>query len=162
MKRVLFIAVAAIAVSCGNKQSAQQTESDSIIVATDSVIVEETAPSDADIIEAQAPDIIKEFYKKYVYDDKAVLTDEVVNKYCTKKLAKKLADDYEYEDGGYAVWDFRSGAQDGDSDVQELTKVESLGAGKFKVHYNDAGNKGVCILTVIMENGNVLFDGISQ
>lgn len=64
--------------------------------------------------------------------------------------------------GGYAIWDFRSGAQDGDSDVQEITKVESLGGGKFKVHYNDMGNKGAHILTVVLEDGNVRFDEISE
>ena len=158
MKKYFIIAVAAIAVSCGNKQSASQTESDSTVVAT--VVAEEAAPNDADIIEAQAPNIIRELYKNYVFNDKAEVTDEVINKYCTKKLAKKLADDYEYEDGGYAIWDFRSGAQDGPSDVQELTNVESLGEGIFKVSYNDMGNKGASILTVVVENGNVLIDEI--
>ena len=120
MKKLLFIAAAAITVSCGNKQQAQQSESDSIAVATDSVVAKVSAPNDADIIEAKTPEMIKEFYKKYVFDnmqEREEVTDDVIKKYCTKKLAKKLADDYEYEGGGYAIWDFRSGAQDGDSDV---------------------------------------------
>ncbi len=165
MKKLLFIAAAAITVSCGNKQQAQQSESDSIAVATDSVVAKVSAPNDADIIEAKTPEMIKEFYKKYVFDnmqEREEVTDDVIKKYCTKKLAKKLADDYEYEGGGYAIWDFRSGAQDGDSDVQEITKVESLGGGKFKVHYNDMGNKGAHILTVVLEDGNVRFDEISE
>ena len=162
MKKLLFILVSAVAVSCGNKQPAQQAEGDSTIVAKDSAIVENATRSDADVIETQAPEKIKEFYKTYVFNDKNEPTDEVVNKYCTKKLAKKLADDYEYEGGGYAIWDFRSGAQDGDSDVQELITVESLGGGKFKVHYNDMGNKGACILTVVREGENILFDEIEN
>ena len=165
MKKLLFIAAAAITVSCGNKQQAQQSESDSTAVATDSVVAKVSAPNDADIIEAKTPEMIKEFYKKYVFDnmqEREEVTDDVIKKYCTKKLAKKLADDYEYEGGGYAIWDFRSGAQDGDSDVQEITKVESLGGGKFKVHYNDMGNKGAHILTVVLEDGNVRFDEISE
>lgn len=165
MKKLLFIAAAAITMSCGNKQQAQQSESDSIAVATDSVVAKVSAPNDADIIEAKTPEMIKEFYKKYVFDnmkEREEVTDDVIKKYCTKKLAKKLADDYEYEGGGYAIWDFRSGAQDGDSDVQEITKVESLGGGKFKVHYNDMGNKGAHILTVVLEDGNVRFDEISE
>ena len=165
MKKLLFIAAAAIAVSCGNKQQAQQSESDSTAVATDSVVAEVSAPNDADIIEAKTPEMIKEFYKKYVFDNmqnREEVTDAVINKYCTKKLAKKLADDFEYEGGGYAMWDFRSGEQDGDSDVQEVTKVESLGGGKFKVHFNDMGNKGTRILTVVLEDGNIRFDEISE
>ena len=165
MKKLLFIAAAAIAVSCGNKQQAQQSESDSTAVATDSVVAEVSAPNDADIIEAKTPEMIKEFYKKYVFDNmqnREEVTDAVINKYCTKKLPTKLADDFEYEGGGYAMWDFRSGEQDGDSDVQEVTKVESLGGGKFKVHFNDMGNKGTRILTVVLEDGNIRFDEIRE
>jgi hypothetical protein len=83
------------------------------------------------------------------------------DQYCTKKLAKKLSDDYEYEGGGYAVWDFRSGNQDGDSDVQEINSVEALGEGKYKVSYNDMGTKGSCIISVVVDGDNILFDEIS-
>ena len=103
---------------------------------------------------------IQEFYKDYVFGRKDV-TDEVITKYCTQKLAKKLADDYEYEGGGYAIWDFRSGAQDGDSDVQELTNVYSLGNGVYKVRFNDMGTKGSCNISVIVEGDRILFDEIN-
>ena len=160
MKKSLFVAAAAIVVSCGNKQAAQQQESDSTVVATDSVVVEEAAPTNnAAEIDAQAIEKIQEFYKNYVFGDKEA-TDAVINKYCTKKLAKKLADDYEYEGGGYAVWDFRSGAQDGDSDVQKVNSVEPLGEGKYKVSYNDMGTKGSCVISVVVEGDTVLFDEI--
>ena len=102
---------------------------------------------------------IQKFYEKYVFGNEEA-TDEVINSYCTKKLAKKLADDYEYEGGGYAVWDFRSGAQDGDSDVQKVNSVEALGEGKYKVSYNDMGTKGSCIISVVVEGDTVLFDEI--
>ena len=161
MKKLLFIAAAAIAVSCGNKQQAQQSERDSTIVATDSVVVEEAAPTNnAAEIDAQAIEKIQEFYKNYVFGNEEA-TDAVINKYCTKKLAKKLADDYEYEGGGYAVWDFRSGAQDGDSDVQKVNSVEALGEGKYKVSYNDMGTKGSCVISVVVEDDNILFDELS-
>lgn len=112
---------------------------------------------------------IKEFYKKYVFGHEEA-TDEVIHNYCTKKLAKKLADDYEEEavvdnnennGGGYAVWDFRSGAQDGDSDIQKVNSVEALGEGKYKVSYNDMGNKGSCIISVVVDGDKVLFDEIN-
>lgn len=162
MRKLLFIAVAAIAVSCGNKQQSQQSESDSTIVATDSVVVEEVAPeNNAAELDAKAIDKIQKFYKDYVFGREEA-TDEVIKNYCTKKLAKKLADDYEYEGGGYAVWDFRSGAQDGDSDVQKVNNVESLGEGKYKVSYNDMGTKGSCIISVVVDGDNILFDEISN
>ena len=161
MKKLLFIAAAAIAVSCGNKQQAQQSESDSTIVATESVVVEEVAPeNNAAEVDTKAIEKIQEFYKNYVFGNEEA-TDAVINKYCTKKLAKKLADDYEYEGGGYAVWDFRSGNQDGDSDVQEINSVEALGEGKYKVSYNDMGTKGSCVISVVVEDDNILFDELS-
>lgn len=161
MKKLLFIAAAAIVVSCGNKQAAQQQESDSTVVATDSVVVEEEAPTNnAAEVDTKAIEKIQEFYKNYVFGNEEA-TDAVINKYCTKKLAKKLADDYEYEGGGYAVWDFRSGNQDGDSDVQEINSVEALGEGKYKVSYNDMGTKGSCIISVVVDGDNILFDELS-
>ena len=162
MKKLIVIAAAAIAVSCGNKQQAQQSESDSTFVATDSVVVEEVAPeNNAAELDAKAIEKIQKFYKDYVFGQEEA-TDEVINSYCTKKLAKKLADDYEYEGGGYAVWDFRSGAQDGDSDVQKVNNVEELGEGKYKVSYNDMGTKGSCIISVVVDGDNILFDEISN
>ena len=112
-------------------------------------------------VDAKAIEKIQEFYKNYVFGNQEA-TDAVINKYCTKELAKKLADDYEYEGGGYAVWDFRSGAQDGDSDVQKVNSVESLGEGKYKVSYNDMGTKGSCIISVVVDGDNILFDEISS
>ena len=91
-----------------------------------------------------------------------VLIHDIINKYCTKKLAKKLADDYEYEGGGYAIWDFRSGYQDGESDIQTVEKIETLGDGKYKVFYNDWGTKGYCIISVVSEGDNILFDEIEN
>ena len=162
MKKLMIIAAAAIAVSCGNKQVAQQQEIDSTIAATDSVVVEEAAPeNDAAKMDAKAIEKIQEFYKSYVFGNKEA-TDAVIKKYCTKKLAKKLAADYEYEGGGYAIWDFRSGAQDGDSDVQVVNSVEALGDGKYKVSYNDMGTKGFCVISVVVDGDNILFDEISN
>ena len=146
-KVFLMVAAAVIAVGCGNRQAAQQQESE----ATDSVRAEVVDP---------AIELIDQFYKSYVFGDEET-TEEVVKRYCTKKLAKKLADDYEYEGGGYAIWDFRSGAQDGDSDVQKVNSIVPLGEGRYKVNYNDMGIIGACTITVVVENGSILFDEIN-
>lgn len=157
MKRIVIIAAAAIVVSCGNKQQAQLTENDSIIVTKDSIELVNEQVETQDAFDNQAIEKIEEFYKKYVFGVEE-LTDEVVNKYCTKKLAKKLADDYEYDGGGYAVWDFRSGNQDGNEDTQEVMGVEVLGNHTYKVQYNDMGAKGNCVISVIGDD--ILFDEI--
>ncbi len=155
MKKLLFIAVAAIAVSCGNKQQAQQPESDSTAVTTDTVTQQVESQVDQQAaIDAKVSANIQEFYKNYVFG-REELTDEAVNKYCTKRLAKKLADDYEYEGGGYAIWDFRSGDQDGDE--TKVLNVEALGDGKYKVVMD--GNSSRTI-SVIIDGDNVFFDEI--
>ena len=159
MKKLMMIAAAAIVVSCGNKQQAQLTEDDSTIVTKDSIELVNEQVETQDAFDNQAIEKIKEFYQKYVFGNEE-LTDEVVNKYCTKKLVKKLADDYEYEydGGGYAVWNFRSGNQDGDEDTQEVMSVEALGNHTYQVHYNDLGAKGNCVISVVGEE--ILFDEI--
>lgn len=157
MKKLIMIAAAAIVVSCGNKQQAQSTENDSTFMATDSIEQVNAQAEKENAFDNQAIEKIEEFYKTYVFGDE-ILTDEVVNKYCTKKLAKKLADDYEYVGGGYAVWDFRSGNQDGNEDTQEVMSVEALGNHTYKVQYNDMGAKGNCVISVIGDE--ILFDEI--
>ena len=161
MKKILVIAVAAAVVSCGNKQQSQRLQdNNSFVTATDSAVTEESAANQPNQ-NAKAIEKIQEFYKKYVFG-REEMTREVAYKYCTKSLAKKLADDYDYDGDGYAVWDFRSGAQDGDSDVQEVTTIEELADNMYKVTYDDMGHKGVCIITVVSEGDDILFNEIEN
>lgn len=149
MKKLLFI-LAIAAVSCSDKQpQVQQTE------ATPST---ETISED---IDARAIEKIQAFYGKYIFGREEA-TDSVIAQYCTNALAQKLRDDYnnEFADGGgYAIWEFRSGAQDGE-DIQEVEKIESLGENRYLVHYNDMGNKGTLTISTVVENNEILFDKI--
>lgn len=157
MKKLMMVAATAIVVSCGNKQQAQLMENDSTIVVTDTIEQVSEQAEKVNAFDHRAIEKIQDFYQKYVFGNEG-LTDEVVNKYCTKKLAKKLADDYDYDDGGYAVWDFRSGNQDGDEDTQEVISVEPLGNNTYNVKYNDMGAIGNCVISVIGDE--ILFDEI--
>ena len=161
MKKILVIAVAAAVVSCGNKQQSQRhQDNNSFVSATDSAVTEESAANQPNQ-NTKAIEKIQEFYQKYVFG-REEMTREVAYKYCTKSLAKKLADDYDYDGDGYAVWDFRSSAQDGDSDVQEVTNIEELADNMYKVTYDDMGHKGVCIITVVSEGDDILFNEIEN
>ena len=74
--------------------------------------------NDAD---SKAIEKIQTFYSRHIFGNEFA-NDSVMAKYCTKELAQKLRDDYdnEYSDvSGYAVWKFRSGAQDG-KDIHEI------------------------------------------
>lgn len=157
---LLLTAISSI--SCSSN-AAKQAEADSIaradsIAKADSIARADSIANVAKIF-SKAPDKLREFYRNYVFGTMEA-TGSVIDQYCTEKLAQKLRDDYEYEGGGYAIWDFRSGNQDGDSDASALTDVEDLGDGKFKVHYFDMGVSSSCIVTCIVSGDDVLFDEI--
>jgi hypothetical protein len=73
---------------------------------------------------------------------------------------KKLADDYEYEGGGYASWDFRSGYQDGPSDRHEVISVEPQGDNWYQYSFYDMGIKGSHKIRVIQKDEDFVIDGI--
>ena len=43
-------------------------------------------------------------------------------------------------------------------DIHEIEKIESLGDGKYIVHYNDMGNKGSHTITTVIQDGEIFFD----
>ena len=113
------------------------------------------------ITEAITGKIVR-FYEDYVFYGKDDLTtEEAVAKYCTRRLAQKLKDSYEYDGEGYAIWDFRGpqwGA--GDSDAHQVDAVTPLGGNRYKVEYFDGGEKYSCTVNVIVRGNSILFDGI--
>ena len=73
----------------------------------------------------QTPDckeFVRTMYEESLYEDYGFL-----EKHCSEALLKKLSDEYDYEDGGYAVWLFRSGCQDGDSDEHRIVSITEDG-----------------------------------
>ena len=129
--------MAATAFSCSDKQESSRS-------------------NDAD---SKAIEKIQSFYTNYIFGPQEA-SDSVIAMYCTKNLAQELSKAYddEFSDGGgYAVWKFRSGAQDGE-DIHEIEKIEPLGNGKYLVHYNDMGNKGTHTITIVQQNGEIFFD----
>ena len=146
--------MAATAFSCSDKQEQQQQNSVDNKPAT--VLQESSRSNDAD---SKAIEKIQSFYSNYIFGTEEA-TDAVIAKYCTKSLAQELSKAYDAEfsdGGGYAVWKFRSGAQDGE-DIHEIEKIESLGDGKYQVHYNDMGNKGTHTITTVIQDGEIFFD----
>lgn len=154
IKKSLILLAAATAFSCSDKQEQQQQNSVDNKPAT--VLQESSRSNDAD---SKAIEKIQSFYSNYIFGTEEA-TDAVIAKYCTKSLAQELSKAYddEFSDGGgYAVWKFRSSAQDG-PDIQEVEKIEPLGDGKYLVHYNDMGNKGTHTITIVQQNGEIFFN----
>jgi len=137
-------------VSCNDRQPQEQVQP---------TVTESSAETISEDIDAKAIEKIQTFYGNYIFGRQEA-TDSVIAQYCTKTLAQKLRDDYDNEfseGGGYAIWEFRSGAQDGE-DIQEVEKIENLGENRYLVHYNDMGNKGTLTISTIVENNEILFD----
>ena len=112
--------------------------------------------NDAD---SKAIEKIQTFYANYIFGTQEA-TDSVIATFCTKRLAQELSKAYddEFSDGGgYAVWKFRSNAQDGE-DIHEVEKIEPLDNGKYLVHYNDMGNKGTHTITIVQQDSEIFFD----
>lgn len=85
----------------------------------------------------QRPDdkeFIRDMYEKTLYEDYSFL-----EQHCSKELLKKLSDQYDYEGEGYAVWKFRSGAQDGPSNEHVMTSIEDEGKGWYRYTAIDMG-----------------------
>lgn len=119
----------------------------------------ESSSSISNAFDAKVFEKIQTFYSKHIFGNESV-NDSVIAQYCTKSLAKKLRDAYnnEFSDGGgYAVWKFRSNAQDGE-DIQEIEKIEPIKKNKYRIHYNDMGNKGTHTITIVVQSDKILFD----
>lgn len=110
--------------------------------------------------DAEAVRLIGSFYVDYVFGREDSVPG--VEKYCTEKLKKRLKDDYAhaYDGAGYAVWNFRTGCQDGPGDVSEVTSVTTLGNGLYAVEFIDMGIKGKRTVRVVCEDGVLKLDSV--
>lgn len=96
-------------------------------------------------------DFLKEFYTNYVFYGAKELTPAIADKYLTKTLAQKLIDDFPYESDGdcYAVWEFRSGHQDGPTNESKIMSVKKLNGDNYEVKIKDLGIVGTINLQII-------------
>ena len=79
-------------------------------------------------------DFISDMYENSLYEDYSFL-----EKHCSKSLLAKLSDEYDYDGEGYAVWKFRSGAQDGPSNEHAIISIEDEGDGWYRYTAKDMG-----------------------
>lgn len=90
---------------------------------------------------AHAQRDMEQFFKD-MYDNNRFENYEFLKANCTKKLLGKLESAYEYEGGGYAVWLFRTGEQDGPGAMGcKFTSLEKDQDGNWIVNYTDMGIK---------------------
>lgn len=101
-------------------------------------------------------DFIREMYNSSLYVEDAFLEE-----HCTPRMLQQLRDDYEYEGEGYANWDFRSESNDGFSDENGIISIEKID-GRYYYEANDAGYIFRNILSAFIQDGIVMFDGITR
>ena len=100
-------------------------------------------------------DFITQMYNESLYTEVDFLEE-----HCTPRMLQQLLDDNDYEGGGYAFWDFRSESNDGFSDENAVINIEKID-GRYYYEANDAGYIFRNILSAFVEDGKVMFDGIT-
>ena len=100
-------------------------------------------------------DFITEMYNNSLYTD-----NDFLEEHCTPRMLQQLRDDYEYDGEGYANWDFRSESNDGFGDENGVIKIEKKD-GRYYYEANDAGYIFQNILSAFVQDGKVMFDGIT-
>lgn len=110
--------------------------------------------SEADVVR-----MIRSFYAGYVFGREDVVAG--VEKYCTEKLRRRLRTEYsrEFDGEGYAVWEFRTGCQDGPGEVSKVTSVAAAGNGVYAVDFIDLGVEGRKRVKVVRSDGAWKIDG---
>lgn len=142
----------------GNTDSTStDAESDSACVDTCTVIVDRQTSEDK-------KKVIIEFLTN-MYNDDLYCEYDFLKSHCSQSLLTMLENDYEYDHEGvaYAVWDFRTSAQDGkpDSDnINKIINVESAGDGWFTYEFYDQGWHGKKRVKAFIKDGEVIMDAL--
>ncbi len=149
MKRVIFnlfiLYVYVILASCGG--SSQKTPfKESMEETTESVSVNEQNRVNA---------FLQELYDEYIFGSDGSGDFEDVVEHFSPEILSKLRNEFEYDGGGYAVWLFRTGAQDGPEDKSEVTSISTGGDGWYTVFFSDMGVKGSCRFQAKLVDGKV-------
>lgn len=126
---------------------------------------EETSRRAMENVEAANGITWVDFYNDYVFGNKDF--SNIAHTICTPKLLQFLKDAYdqEYEclDGEcYAMWLFRTGNQDGVSNVSKVTNITNESDGWVKVSYIDMGIEGATYIKFISYNGQDYMDEIQR
>ena len=151
MKKLVLMMVSVIALGavmgCGSKKGTEKE--------TEATITESKGAVSAEEIDNSFAMFFTNVYDEELYNDY-----DFIEKYCTDRFKKKLEEAYEYEGGGYATWLFRSGAQDGPSDVHKITKIVPEGGGWYKYDFIDMGITGshrIKVLHQVNANNQIEF-----
>lgn len=109
---------------------------------------------------AQRPDdkeFIRGMYENALYEDYGFL-----ERHCSDSLLEKLSAAYDYDGEGYAVWEFRSGAQDGPSNEHAVIGIEDEGDGWYRYTAVDMGITFRKRIRISHEGGKIKVEDIKD
>lgn len=152
-------AIIALIAIIGMMFNGNKTETSTAI---DSTYVDTIATIDSEEEERIIKEFITNMYNNHLYDEYKFL-----EKHCSRHLLEKLQEDYEYDHDGvaYAVWDFRTSAQDGKSDGNDKTQIISVtssGDGWYTYEFYDGGWRGKTRLKCYIQDGEVIMDVLEK
>lgn len=102
-------------------------------------------------------EFIRIMYEESLYEDY-----EFLEEHCSKSLLEKLSQEYDYEGEGYAVWLFRSYAQDGPSDVHAITSIEDIGDGWYVYTAIDMGITFTKRIKLSYKGGKIVIENLAD
>ena len=150
----------------GNTDSTStDAESDSACVDTCTVIVDgQSSDSVRQAHNNEENKVIIEFLTN-MYNNSLYYEYDFLENHCSRPLLTMLENDYDYDHEGvaYAIWDFRTSAQDGkpDSDnTNKIINVESVGDGWFTYEFYDQGWRGKKRVKAFVKDGEVIMDAL--
>lgn len=139
MKTIKIAAVALMCsalAACGSSDKAEQT-SDTVDFEETTEIAEEAAPSVLSDENVYA--FFADLYNNYVF---GIQNFDNIKVQFSDAIVTELREDFPYDGEGYAVWVFRTEAQDGPNEVSSLDQVTPLEDGWYEVKFTDMGIKG--------------------
>lgn len=100
------------------------------------------------------------------YNSGAFEDYDFLEAHCSQSLLDQLAADYyDVEGGGYAVWNFRTMAQDSKSDdvcPHGVVTVTAEGDGWYAYEFFDGGFRGINRVKASLKDGVVVFEALER
>ena len=116
------------------------------------------APAEPDPAQDEAAEqFIRQMYNTVSFEDY-----DYLRSHCTEKFLDKLAQQYEYDGDGLAVWLFRSGAQDSKyaHAPTKILHVTPIGDNWYSYTALDAGWRFTTALKLLPKDGSFLMDDV--
>lgn len=143
----LTLCVCFLTTSCGNKP---KEEKNAVVTTTENAIDKKEDPGLS---------VLNRLYSDYVFSDNIDEFYQVVDELFTAKCKQKLIDAYDYDcdDICYAIWEFRTSAQDGVGE-SKVIDITPMGDNKYTVKYLDMSVAGETMFVLVEDNGVMKID----